>query len=175
MIANSPPRAMKGAFQPNLRASPPDPSPPMMVAAGVPMKKDEKTIFLRREFSGYTRLKIPRAIGIFAAQATPVRPERTSRTTPVCENEVLAVSKAKADRLITRSVLRGSTPHVSAIWPNGRRKAPVVKPELAVDQASSAGDILSASAIGEVTTTIDRWRKTGLAAARAIRAINRHS
>lgn len=115
MMAKSPPRAIKGAFQLIRRASPPDPNPPMMVAAGVPMKKHEKTIFLRREFSGYTRLKIPRAMGIFAAQATPVRPERTSRTIPVCENEVLALSKAKADRLMTRSVLRGSTPHVSAI------------------------------------------------------------
>ncbi|KAK5634341.1 hypothetical protein RRF57_010054 [Xylaria bambusicola] len=82
-MPKSPPRATKGAFQLIWRASPPDPNPPMMVAAGVPMKKDENTIFLRREFSGYTRLRMPRAIGIFAAQATPVNPERTSRTIPV--------------------------------------------------------------------------------------------
>jgi hypothetical protein len=82
-IPKSPPKAIKDAFQLMLRARLPDPKPPIMVAAGVPMKKDEKTIFLRREFSGYTRLRMPRAIGIFAAQAIPVRPERTSRTTPV--------------------------------------------------------------------------------------------
>lgn len=110
----SPPRAIKGAFQLILRARPPDPKPPMIVAAGVPMKKDEKTMFLWRELSGYTRLRIPKEIGIFAAQATPVRPERISSTTPVCETEVMAASKAKAVRLMMRSVLRGSTAHVSA-------------------------------------------------------------
>jgi hypothetical protein len=115
IIAKSLPRAMKGAFQLISRANPPEPKPPMMVAAGVPMKKDEKTMFLRREFSGYTRLRMPRAIGIFAAQATPVRPERTLRTTPFGDNAVHAVSKAKAVRLMTRSALRGSTGHLSAI------------------------------------------------------------
>lgn len=127
IIAKRPPRAIKGALQPIFKSSAPDPNPPIMVAAGVPMKKEEKTRFLRREFSGYTRLRMPRATGMFAAQAIPVRPERTSRTMPVCASEVHATSKEKADRLRTRSAFRGTAAQVSAIWPNGSRKAPVVK------------------------------------------------
>lgn len=120
-------KAMNGAFQLNWRAKAPEPRPPIIVAAGVPIKKEEKTRFLRRHGSGYTRLKIPTAIGTFAAQAIPVRPDITSRTMPFGERDVDDASRLKAAKLVRRRVFRGRKAHVSAMWPKGSKNAPVVR------------------------------------------------
>lgn len=125
-IAYNPDRHTKGALQLIFSAKPPDPRPPIIVAAGVPIRNDEKTIFFRRDGVGYVRLRMPTANGILAAEAIPARLEMTSRTTPVLEKDVRATSREKTTRLATRRVLRGRDGHVSAIWPKGRRNDPVV-------------------------------------------------
>lgn len=111
----SPANAMNGAFQLNSRAKAPEPRPPIMVAAGVPIRKEEKTIFLRREGVGYTRLKMPTAIGTFAAQAMPVSPDTTSSTIPLLEKVVHVVSRQNATKLKIKRVFRGITAQVSAM------------------------------------------------------------
>ena len=126
MIAYSADRHTKGALQLILSARPPEPRPPMRVAAGVPIRNEENTKFLRRDESGYARLRIPTAKGMLAAEATPAKLDTKSRTAPLRENEVRATSSEKHTRLATRSVLRGKLGYESAMCPNGMRNAPVV-------------------------------------------------
>lgn len=99
----------------------------MMVAAGVPIRNEENAMFLRREGRGYARLRRPTAVGILAAQATPVRLDMISRTMPFGESEVVPTRALNTKRLIRRSDFRETVENLSAMCPNGSRKAPVVR------------------------------------------------
>lgn len=114
-IAYSTDKQTKGALQLTRCARPPEHRPPMMVAAGVPIRNEEKTMFFRRDGLGYVRLRIPTAKGILAAEAIPAKLDTKSKTTPLLENDVKATNKENAIKLATSSVLRGRVGHVSAI------------------------------------------------------------
>lgn len=94
--------------------SAPELNPPAIVAAGLPIKNDENTMFFRRDDTGYNRLSMPTAIGILAAQAMPASPDMTSITTPVGENVVRPTMRENEARLSSRSVLRERTEQTSA-------------------------------------------------------------